>query len=340
MKLGKYIVDQYLSILLILFSYFVVLLLLLVFHVNISLILAITFVFFIMSIFLLGIDFVRKKRFYDDLTCNTELLDQKYLVLETISKPSFYEGEIFYHNLYEIDKSMSENIQKNKREMEDFKEYIEMWIHEVKLPISSLILLCHNHKEKLNKSFLEQVRRLDNYIDQVLYYVRSNYTEEDFVIKKVSLEKVVGNVLLKNKEDLLESKIDLEVNLENVEVYSDMKWLEFILNQIINNSIKYRAEKRKSYIKIFADIQKHQTILSIVDNGIGIPKQDLNQVCNKSFTGENGRGKTKSTGMGLYIVDKLCKKMGHILEISSIYHESTTVRIIFGNNNFYQVEEE
>ncbi|MCI8347750.1 MAG: HAMP domain-containing histidine kinase [Bacilli bacterium] len=338
MKLSKYIVDHYLSILLIFFSYAVILLLLLVFNINISLIFSITFIFFMMHILLFGINFIRKKRFYDELISNIELLDQKYLVLETISKPSFYEGEILYHNLYEIDRSMSENVQKNKKDIEDFKEYIEMWIHEVKLPISSLILLCHNHKEKLHKSFLEQVRRLDNYIDQVLYYVRSNYTEEDFVIRKVSLEKMVGNVLIKNKDDLLESKIDLEVDLGNIEVYSDMKWLEFILNQIINNSIKYRDEKRKSYIRIFAEIQKDQTILNIVDNGIGIQKGDLNYVCKKSFTGENGRRKTKSTGMGLYIVDKLCKKMGHILEISSVYHEGTEVKIIFGNNDFYHTE--
>lgn len=338
MKLGRYLIDQYLSILLIFFSYFMTLLLLLVFNVNISLIFAITFIFFMMQILLLGINFVRKKRFYDELICNIELLDQKYLVLETIAKPGFYEGKILYHCLYEIDKSMSENVLKSRKDMEDFKEYIEMWIHEVKLPISSLMLLCHNYKSKLNKTFLEQVRKLDNYIDQVLYYVRSNYTEEDFVIKKVSLEKVVSQVLIKNKDDLLESKINLEVDLKNIEVYSDMKWLEFILNQIINNSIKYRNEKRNSYIKIFAEVQSDQIILSIVDNGIGIPKRDLSQICKKTFTGENGRDKTKSTGMGLYIVDKLCKKMGHILEISSIHHESTTVKIIFGGNNFYHVE--
>lgn len=339
MKLGRYLIDQYLSILLVFFSYFVILLLLLVFNVNISLILAITFTFFMMGILLFCINFVRKKRFYDDLIRNIERLDKKYLVLETISKPSFYEGEILYHNLYEIDKSMSENVLKSRKDIEDFKEYIEMWIHEVKLPISSLMLLCHNYKEKLNNTFLEQVRKLDNYIDQVLYYVRSNYTEEDFVIKKVSLEKVVSQVLIKNKDDLLESKINLEVDLKNIEVYSDMKWLEFILNQIINNSMKYRNEKRNSYIKIFAETQFDQIVLSIVDNGIGIPKKDLDQVCKKTFTGENGRNKTKSTGMGLYIVDKLCKKMGHVLEISSVYHKGTTVRIIFGTNNLYHIDQ-
>ena len=83
---------------------------------------------------------------------------------------------------------------------------------------------------------------------------------------------------------------------------------------------------------------KDKVILSVLDNGIGIQKKDLNKVFRKSFTGENGRDKTKSTGMGLYIADKLCKEMGHVLEISSTHQESTELRIVFGKNNFYQVD--
>lgn len=338
MKPGNYIIDKFFSILLVLFCYFLILLLLLTFQVAVSLLIAITFVFFFMVFSLFFIDYFRKRKFYNEFVHNVNLLDKKYLVLETISKPSFYEGKILYHTLYEIDKSMTENIKKARKDVEDFKEYIEMWIHEVKIPISSLTLLCHNHKDQLNKTYFEQVKKLDNYIDQVLYYVRSNYTEEDFVIKKVSLEKVVSKVLLKNKDDILENKIDIKVDLKGIEVYSDAKWLEFILNQMINNSIKYKKENIDSFIHISSRISKDKVVLSVLDNGIGIQKKDLNKVFHKSFTGENGRNKIKSTGMGLYIADKLCKKMGHVLEISSTYQESTELRIVFGKNNFYQVD--
>lgn len=338
MKLGNYIIDKIFSIFLILFCYFIILLLLLTFQVMFSLIIAITFVFFSMVFSLFFIDYFRKRKFYNEFIHHVNLLDKKYLVLETISKPTFYEGEILYQILYEINKSMAENVKKNRKEVEDFKEYIEMWIHEVKIPISSLTLLCHNHKDRFNKTYLNQVKKLDNYIDQVLYYVRSNYTEEDFIIKKVSLEKVISKVLLKNKDDILENKIDIKVDLRGIEVYSDSKWLEFILNQIINNSIKYKKENIDSFIRISAKTMKDKVILSVLDNGIGIQKKDLNKVFRKSFTGENGRDKTKSTGMGLYIADKLCKKMGHVLEISSTHQESTELRIVFGKNNFYQVD--
>lgn len=239
----------------------------------------------------------------------------------------------------DINKSMIENVSSYINSTKDFKDYIEMWIHEVKIPISSLILMTHNHKNQVPKEYIEEIRRLDNYIDQILYYVRSNYTSEDFVFKKVKLEKIISSVALKNKDDLLENKIDLIVDIKNTEVYTDTKWLEFILNQIINNSIKYKKDIPKSYIQIKTQEDNNQIVLSIKDNGIGIPKSDISNVFKKSFTGTNGRDKIKSTGMGLYIAKKLCTKLGHKIEIESEEKEYTIVKITFGKNKLYHPED-
>ena len=171
---------------------------------------------FFMGICLILIDLCRKKKFYDGLVENTGALDQKFLVLETLEKPNFYEGEILYENMYEINKSMVERIGDYRENIDDFKEYIEMWIHEVKIPISSLVLMCHNDKRDnesisreqtfsmnhINEKYIKQIRRLDNYTDQVLYYMRSNCTENDYLIKETALDKIVANVLIKNKDDL------------------------------------------------------------------------------------------------------------------------------------------
>lgn len=338
MKFSKYIKDKILSMIIFISSYLIIFLLLVSFKSNQLLIFSITFIFIIMGSLLFLIPYFQKKKFYNELIQHVNLLDKKYLVLEMIPKPTFYEGEVLYQVLYDINKSMAEEVKMSEDNIEDFREYIEMWIHEVKIPISSLTLLCHNNKDRLDKSYLEQVKKLDQYIDQVLYYVRSNYTEEDFVIKKVALEKIVSSVLLRNKDDLLSNKIDLLVDLDQVFVYTDSKWLEFILNQVINNSIKYQRKSIKSYIRIFVTESKDFTTLHLLDNGIGIPKSDLGSVFKKSFTGENGRGRVKSTGMGLYITDKLCKKLGHKIEIESVYKKSTEVRIIFGKNKYYTMD--
>ena len=335
MKLKNYLIDKISSLIIISMSYLIVIAMLFVFDVPKSLIIAITIVFVFMILLLFILDYFKKSKFYNALIENVDILDKKYLVLEMMQKPTFYEGEILYQTIYEINKSMIENVKELLDNTSDFKEYIEMWIHEVKIPISSLILLCHNHKDVLDATYLKQVKKLDNYIDQVLYYIRSNYTENDFVIKKVLLDKVISNVALKNKDDLLENKIDLNVDLKNIYVYTDAKWMEFILNQIINNSIKYKRDDVRSYIKISST--KDNIVLSITDNGIGILKKDIGQVFKKTFTGENGRLKTKSTGMGLYIADKLCSKLGHIIEIESEYGKKTTVKITFGINEFYNL---
>lgn len=339
MKLKKYLIDKSLNILIYILGYLIILLMLLAFKTPTQLNIAITIIIFAIGLINILIDYFRKKSFYDLLILNTKRLDKKYLITETLPKPTFYEGNIMYNELYDINKSMIEHIKSYKNNINDFKEYIEMWIHEVKIPISSLTLMYHNHKEEIDKKYKEQVRILDNYIDQVLYYVRSENAEKDYLIRETRLDKIINKVALKNKDNLLEEKIDLEVDVENIEVLTDSKWLEFILNQIINNSIKYKNKKVSSYIKITAQSDKNKIILNIYDNGIGIPKSDLNKVFEKTFTGENGRGKSKSTGMGLYIAKKLCQKLGATIEINSQVLEYTCVKITFPKNNFYKLKD-
>ena len=231
---------------------------------------------------------------------------------------------------------MCEMVKILENQTDDFKDYIEMWIHEVKIPIASLVLMAHNHPDKFDKNFKEQIKRIEDYVEQVLYYVRQEFAEKDYFINSVSLKKVIANVALKNKNDFLESKIDLIVENVDCKVYTDSKWLEFILNQIIGNSIKYKKEKN-SIIKITVEEDLEKCTLIVEDNGIGIPETDLSSVFEKSFTGNNGRRKGKSTGMGLYIVKKLCDKLGHQVKIESQEGEYTKLFLVFSKNKYYDV---
>ena len=296
-----------------------------------------SFLLFFFVFFSLLFEYFKKQSFYTNLLSNIESLDRAYLVLETIEDPNFYDGELLYQVLYEINKSMNEMVKELENQLDDFKEYIEMWIHEVKVPISSLMLIAHNHKNQFDKKTMTQFKRIEDYVEQVLYYVRSENAEKDYLIREISLSKVISNVLLKNQNDLLENKIDLKVQDIDYKVYTDSKWLEFILNQIVNNSIKYQKKKVSSYIKITVQEESDYLILSIEDNGIGIPIEDLPKVFLKSFTGHNGRIMTKSTGMGLFIAKNLCQKLGHKIAIESIENEYTKVHIIFSKHHFYEV---
>ncbi len=339
MKLGEYLLDKTPQIVISIIGYVITIFLLNAFKVGNDLKIAVTIIFIVVLLLNIFIEYLQKHRFYTNLLNTLEILDKKYLILEMINKPNFYEGEIFYQTLYEINKSMIENVKEYNLSITDFKEYVEMWIHEVKIPISSLTLLNHNHQNQLDKRYIEQIRRLDNYIDQILYYVRSENAEKDYIIKEKDLREIIKNVALKNKDDLLENNVRIDVDIHNEKVLTDAKWLEFILNQIINNSIKYKKNNVDSYIKITSEEDKNQIYLSIYDNGIGIPEKDISRVFDKSFTGENGRTLAKSTGMGLYIAKKLCKKLGHKIIIESKIQEYTKVTIIFSKNDFYKIKD-
>lgn len=287
MKFSRFLKDKMYVVFLSLICYVIILLIFFAFKINIEVIISISIIYIFLILTILLIDYYRKKNFYTDLIYNIEALDKGYLVLETLQKPDFYEGELLCQALYDIDKSMSENINQIEEQMQDFKNYIEMWIHEVKIPLSTLVLISENHKDQFDKKTKAQLKRLENYVDQVLYYARSENAEKDYLIKETDLSKVIKNVGLKNMDDLLENKIDYNVKNVNVKVLTDSKWLEFILEQIINNSIKYKRDIEDSFIKISSLDEKNRTTLIIEDNGIGIKESDLKQVFDKSFTGEN-----------------------------------------------------
>lgn len=336
MNIGTYIKEKKENIILFIILVIILLFLLDLFGVNKYLtimILSLLSIYFIVDFFTF---YLKRKKYYDNFLNNLNLLDKKYLILETLEEPEFLDGKFFYDALYKIDKSMMENINNYRNETEDFKEYVEMWIHEIKIPIAGLMLMYHNNKT-VNKNFLDQLNSLDNLTDQILYYVRSNYAEKDFLIKEASMDKIINEVLLKNKDSILENHIDVTVDVKNVKVLTDSKWLVFILNQIINNSIKYSDNSRKSYIKFYIEDNEKEMTLHIKDNGIGVNASDLKHVFDKSFTGENGRKMRNSTGFGLYISKKLIEKLGHKISATSEENKYFEIAITFGKNDLYKI---
>ena len=336
MKFSKYVKDNLINIVIYIATVILIALMLVAFKVPIQANITTVIVLIFSSVVIILNNYFRKEKFYKQFRSNLEKLDKKYLILETLPEPNTYEEKIIVEALYEINKSIIENINEYYKNTIEFKEFVEIWIHEVKIPISSMVLKCHNNKEKYDKSFFSLIRRLDNSIDEILYYVRSENTEKDFAINEIDLKEVVRNVSIKNKDDLLENNVMFETDLKAKNINTDKKWLEFILNQIINNSIKYKKDK-ESIIKIESSETKDKVILEIYDNGIGIPEKDLKRVFEKSFTGANGRNKAKSTGMGLYIIKNLCNKLGHKIYIESEEDKYTKVILEFGKNNIYKI---
>lgn len=308
------------------------------FRTNYQLKLIIGTVFVLMVMVNEAREILRKKFFYDDIRNKLEDLDQKYLITEMTGIPDFAEGKFLVETLREAGRSMCEKIAVYRKNSAEFREFIEMWVHEIKLPVSSLLLMAHNNRTEINDKFLEQLMRIDGYTDTVLYYARSENAGKDYLIKEISLRRAVSNTALKNRETLLLHGVSLQTGGLDVNVLTDGKWLEFILGQLIANSIKFFSGEREPEISITAEDLPDRTILHYIDNGIGIPESDIPYIFNKSFTGANGRNGARSTGMGLYIVKNLCARLGHEISVRSERNKFTAFEIIFAKNDFYKFD--
>ncbi len=283
-------------------------------------------------------DYFNRKKYYDNLFKNLDGLDKKYFIAEILESGDFIESNIIYSVLEECTKSMKDEVSDLKRNINDYKEYIETWVHEIKTPIASARLILENDEGYINKSVLEEIEKVEGFIEQVLFYARSSTVERDYIIKKIPLKNSINSVIRKNASILIEKRV--KIQLEDIEkkVYCDSKWIEFILQQIISNSVKY-MDKDEKYIKIRCLEKDKNIILKILDNGIGISEKSIEKVFEKGYTGENGRKYNNSTGMGLYLCKKLCLKLGLGISIKSKLGVGTEVTIVFPINNYNLAED-
>lgn len=283
------------------------------------------------------IGYVGRKKQMEKLLLLTEQLEEPYLIAELMKFPERADDQVFYQILKLAEKSMLERIGTIQRERLEYKEYIEQWIHEVKTPITAMKLLCENNRSPLTRELLAELEKTNRFTDQALYYARSEHTEKDYLVREIRLFDAVHQAISDNKYLLQQNSVQIEVQETDETVYSDEKWICFILNQLIVNAVKYRNEQLR--LKFYSEHTGDQIILCVQDNGIGISNSDLPRIFEKGFTGENGRTTAQNaTGIGLYLCKKLCDKLG--IGISAISgDEGTTLRLSFYINNFvHQVQ--
>lgn len=272
-----------------------------------------------------------RKKYLDKLLAMTEQLEERYLIAEIMEKPERADDAVFLEIMKMAEKSMLEKIAEIETERREYKEYIEQWIHEVKTPIAAMKLLSENNRCDFTRELLAELEHVNHYTEQALYYARSEHTEKDYIIRETDLANVVHDAIADSKYLLRQNGVSVTVDEMNGHVYTDDKWLRFILNQLIGNAVKYRGEQPEIH---FYSVKSGDTVsLMVEDNGIGIAGSDLPRIFDKGFTGSNGRTVQSSTGIGLYLCRKLCGKLGIGLEVVS-EGEGTTVMLSFHINDF------
>lgn len=228
-------------------------------------------------------------------------------------------GEDYHEILVAMKEYHDQYVESSESKMHDLEDYFTMWVHQAKLPIAAMKLLLED--EKLSRSEIKlQLLRMDQYTDMVLAYLRLNSTHTDFLFKELELDDLIRQSIRRFSTEFIRKHIRLQFKETGDVILSDEKWLVFVLEQILSNSLKYTNEN--GLISIY---MKTKHVLVIEDTGIGISASDLNRVFEKGYTGMNGRSDKTASGLGLYLCKNILDMLNHKITIESSVGKGTRV---------------
>ena len=210
-------------------------------------------------------------------------------------------------------------------------EFITTWVHEIKTPIAASKLIIENNlsdpSEKVLFSIEDEIDKIEDFVQMTLYYSRANDFAKDYSINSITLSKIVEDCVKREYSSITNKNLSLHIDNLDIPIDTDEKWLGFIVKQILDNAIKYSSPCGE--IKIYADIVENEVVLFIEDEGVGIKEEDIRRIFEKNFTGANGRRFYTATGIGLYLSQKLARKLGHFISVTSNYGYGTKMAIHF-----------
>lgn len=243
---------------------------------------------------------------------------------KSVLAESIYERQSVLTELYE------NNLQQVKKDLNERVTFTNQWVHQMKTPLSVIHLMIQDNDEALFQAIRKELYRLEDGLKTVLYSSRLSMFEKDYSIEKIHLQNFMNEIIMENKRLFIQYKIFPRKYFpkDKLCVYSDKKWLQFVIGQIISNAVKYSTNKSDT-LNIKIEKQEECILLEIKDFGVGIPSQDIRRVFEPYFTGVNGRLYHESTGMGLYLVKEIMGKLHHEIELQSEIGQSTTFKIYF-----------
>lgn len=250
-------------------------------------------------------------------------LNEDDLIYDTLSNPE--DAAVFEHDLLILEK----RLQKQFEESHDLQDYIANWCHAFKIPLAAALLIVGKIKDvDIRTNMKEQLERMNWQMSMVMQSCRLQVPLFDLQIKQVPLITCIRASIRNNQFFLIREKFRLDIAVDDVTVYTDETWLTYILDQLLNNAVKYANTNNNAadnrYIRFWTKKSSDMVKLFIEDNGEGIQECDIRRIFEKGYTGRNyHNGKYKSTGMGLYMAEKIAKKLEHTISVESRYGEFT-----------------
>lgn len=299
------------------------------------------YAFIISGVFLAAFliyDYYRNSEFYSQLNLMSKSTEDLDCILN-VGSGCTKEQRMFKTSLLKMYRSFENKTVKYEEAHKEYIYFVNQWVHQMKTPVSVINLMLQDEINEENREVFESIseenEKLQHGLDTMLYNARLNEFNLDFAVESVDIIRILRKVINDNKKSLIRHHIFPKIAEDkNSIVETDKKWISFVINQIVINAIKYSKVKEGDSKYIVFSIKKgtSKTILSVKDQGIGIPKEDLTRVFNAFFTGKNGRKTNESTGMGMYLAKKVCDKLGHDIFVESEEGKGAEFSIVFYEN--------
>ncbi len=217
------------------------------------------------------------------------------------------------------------------------KEFIADVSHELKTPITSIMgyadtLLEGEYDKEIEQKFLNviaaEARRMAKLVTDLLTLSRYDNNKNQLQKEQFDLGELVKKcqdklaIEIKKKGHNVNCFVTADVPL----VYADKSDIERVVLNILSNSIKYTPDNGQ--ISIYVGFVYNDAYIKILDNGIGIPEEDLSKIFERFYRVDKARTREMGgTGLGLSIAKDLLDKNGGSIDIKSIVGEGTEVVI-------------
>lgn len=241
-------------------------------------------------------------------------------------------AEALQELMHELERNRQNEIGQLRSHNEQQVVFMNRWVHQMKTPLSIIQLTLEDVEDTTAGSIQDELDKMRKGLEMVLHSSRLEQFEGDFRVELLSLPEVVRSSIAENRRLFIRRGITPDIRMDNnLQVYSDSKWLQFMFTQILTNAVNYSASKAGKKVIIIAYMEEERIVLDIQDQGIGISAEDIHRVFNPYFTGERGRQYHESTGMGLYLVREISSRLGNQIELFSKPDEGTLVRFSWMN---------
>lgn len=289
---------------------------------------AVIYIFFFNLLILLVYiiwDYTRKKSFSSDFL-NLETLDDAVVMSEGNTPMQ----RKVYQKLDELRLAHQRELDKESQKTRENLDELTRFIHDMKMPVTTMKLMIDDLNGTERHKLSTEWTRLNSTLNEVLYLKRLPNIKNDLYIEQINLAELLNTSIKKLRDICLQKNIGFDIRLHEPEVHTDRKWMQFVLDQIITNSVKYSKDED---IVISGQVIKKQMILTVTDYGRGIKEKDAGRIFESGFTSTSDHDDDQSTGMGLYLTKEVCDVLGINIDVQSVYGEYTTITLTFNQAN-------